>query len=266
MGTWECDSPDLGVFSLWCWCDARGVRCPRVCALVEPSVPSLVSGRLVDNEISISSGNSKTTPKLAKRGAEVDPVSGRSRIHAHPRPRNVHRASSCVTASTHAFEWIVGSPHASQSAPAHHSSGFSKESVIPGDDGHENRASGRPQRRTRAVVRARRGRDHHGSPRATRTILPDARSGLMSLIAPTAPIPPCPEQCSHSIFRLVKKVGYDFWLVPRARRVFRPPEVRRTLRYVRLRPAIQQIRFFLALKSPRRRANMPWNMPRSAVW
>ena len=51
-----------------------------------------------------------------------------------------------------------------------------------------------------------------------------------------------------------------------ARRVFRPPEVRRTLRYVRLRPAIQQIRFFLALKSPRRRANMPWNMPRSAVW
>ena len=203
VGTWECDSPALGVLSLWCWCDARGGRCSRVCALVEPSVLSLVSGRLVDNEISISSGNSKTTPKLAKRGAEVDPVSGRSRIHAHPRPRNVHRASSCVTASTHPFEWIVGSPHASQSARAHHSSGFSKESVIPGDDGHENRPSGRPQSRTRAVVRARRGRDHPGSPRATRTMRPDARSGLMSPPAPTAPIPPCPEQCSHSIFRLV---------------------------------------------------------------
>ena len=150
---------------------------------------------------------------MAKRGAEVDPVSGRSRIHAHPRPRNVHRASSCVTASTHPFEWVVGSPHESQSARAHHSSGFSKESVIPGDDGHENRPSGRPQSRTRAVVRARRGRDHPGSPRATRTMRPDARSGLISPTAPTAPIPPCPDHCSHSIFRLVWKVGCDFWLV-----------------------------------------------------
>ena len=150
-------------------------------------------------------------PELAKNGAEVDRgIWEDARTHASSAS---HRASSRVTASTHPFEWVAWSPHASQSAPAHHSFGFSKESVIPGDDGHENRPSARPQRRTRAVVRARRGRDHHGSPWATRTMRPDARSGLMSPPAPTAPIPPCPEQCSLSIFRLVKKVRYDFWLV-----------------------------------------------------
>ena len=204
------------------------------------------------------------SPKSAKNGAEVDRgIWEDARTHASSAS---HRASSCVTASTHPFEWIVGSPHESQSARAHHSSGFSKESVIPGDDGHENRPSGRPQSRTRAVVRARRGRDHPGSPRATRTMRPDARSGLISPTAPTAPIPPCPITALIRFFALFGRSGAIFGLWPGARRVFRPPEVRRTLRYVRLRPAIQQIRFFLALKSPRRRANMPWNMPRSAVW
>ena len=60
--------------------------------------------------------NSKTGPR---EGVEVDPVSERSRIPAHPTNRGVHRASSCTTASTHAFKWVVGSPHASQSAHAH---------------------------------------------------------------------------------------------------------------------------------------------------
>ena len=62
--------------------------------------------------------------ELAKNGAEVDRgIWEDARTHSSSAS---HRASSCVTGSTHPFEWIVWSPHASQSARAHHSFGFSK--------------------------------------------------------------------------------------------------------------------------------------------
>ena len=157
VGTWECDSPCYEDFSLWCWC-ARQQPLSRMSRL--PSTGDGTVGRsFLDMSYETILGtwyrrskedNSKAGPR---KGVEVDPVSGRSRIPAH---RSVHRASSCATASTHAFKWVGGSPHASQSArePNITLRFFSKKSVVPAGTTRDGRSSVRLHHRTRAIDRA----------------------------------------------------------------------------------------------------------------